>query len=193
MKLSNTGHTKPSRDYVGRGVFVKASGIVRRIDDLGRIVIPKQIRRQLRMREGAPLEIFIGANGTLVLSKYSPVQQITHMAKDYVGSLFAATNRTAVIVDRDRAVAVAGPDEGELSRHSVGEHMEAQIEQRRPLVVVDGIADWPFPNYVLAPIVAGGDALGAVIVAGTDDAPVGDLELKLADTAANFLARFAEA
>ena len=83
---------------------MKATGIVRRIDDLGRVVIPKEIRRTLRIREGDPLEIFVDRDGEVILKKYSPIGELGDFAQEYSDSLFESTNHVAIITDRDAVV-----------------------------------------------------------------------------------------
>ncbi len=87
---------------------MKATGIVRRIDDLGRVVIPKEIRRTMRIREGEPLEIFVDRDGEVILKKYSPIGELGEFAQEYVDSLAEVTGHIACILDRDVAIAVAG-------------------------------------------------------------------------------------
>ena len=87
---------------------MKATGIVRRIDDLGRVVIPKEIRRTLRIREGDPLEIFVDHDGEVILKKYSPIGELGDFAQEYADSLFEATGHIAIITDRDQIIAIAG-------------------------------------------------------------------------------------
>ena len=87
---------------------MKATGIVRRIDDLGRIVIPKEIRRTLRIRETDPLEIYTENTGEIVLKKYSPVGELSQFARDYAESLAATTGQIICITDREQIVAVSG-------------------------------------------------------------------------------------
>ena len=88
---------------------MKATGIVRRIDDLGRIVIPKEIRRTLRIRESDPLEIFTDREGEIILKKYSPIGEMSTFAKQYAESLAQVSGHTALITDRDQFIAVSGP------------------------------------------------------------------------------------
>ena len=88
---------------------MKATGIVRRIDDLGRVVIPKEIRKTLRIREGDPLEIYVDRTGEVILKKYSPVAELGGFAQEYVDSLFENNGKNAIIVDRDTVIAAAGP------------------------------------------------------------------------------------
>ena len=110
---------------------MRATGIVRRIDDLGRVVIPKEIRRTLRIREGDPLEIYTDRDGEVILKKYSPIGEMSSFAKDYTESLFRSLGHIAVIVDRDQVVAASGvlgtgaPDQGDTP--STGEQIIGQI------------------------------------------------------------------
>lgn len=87
---------------------MKATGIVRRIDDLGRVVIPKEIRRTLRIREGDPLEIFTDREGEIILKKYSPIGELNQFAKQYADSLSQTTGHIVCIADRDQLIAVSG-------------------------------------------------------------------------------------
>ena len=93
---------------------MKATGIVRRIDELGRVVIPKEIRRTLRIREGDPLEIFTDREGEVILKKYSPIGELGDFAKEYAESLHLALGHTALICDKDNIIAVAGTSRREL-------------------------------------------------------------------------------
>ena len=88
--------------------YMKATGIVRRIDDLGRIVIPKEIRRTLRIREADPLEIFTDREGEIILKKYSPIGEMTTFARQYAESLAQVSGHTVLIADRDQFIAAAG-------------------------------------------------------------------------------------
>ena len=93
---------------------MRATGIVRRIDELGRVVIPKEIRRTLRIREGDPLEIYTDRDGEVILKKYSPIGEMSSFAKDYTESLFRSLGHIAVIVDRYQVVAASGLPRKEL-------------------------------------------------------------------------------
>lgn len=168
---------------------MKATGIVRRIDDLGRIVIPKEIRRNLRIREGAPLEIYVDQGGGLILKKYSPLKEMGVISRDYVESLSTKLNAPSFVVDHDSVIAVGGADEGEWLGKETPEGVLKCMEQRRSAVMSGDHAVWTFPNSAVAPIVAEGDSLGAVIVIPSVERENLQLELKLAETAAGFLAR----
>ena len=103
---------------------MKATGIVRRIDDLGRIVIPKEIRRTLRIREGDPLEIYVDREGEVILKKYSPVSELGDFAKEYADSLYEAIGHIILIADRDSIVAVAGSSKKEFLNKPLGNIVE---------------------------------------------------------------------
>lgn len=182
---------------------MKATGIVRRIDDLGRVVIPKEIRRTLRIREGDPLEIFVDRDGEVILKKYSPIGELGDFAKEYADSLYEAIGHTALIADRDAVIAVAGAPKKEFLNKAVGSLVERVMEDRKTLVVNkpgdnktrgsligDDDADNPFTAFVVSPIVSGGDPIGAVIICSREpDAQMTETEIKLAETAAGFLAK----
>lgn len=180
---------------------MKATGIVRRIDDLGRVVIPKEIRRTLRIREGDPLEIFVDREGEVILKKYSPIGELGEFAQEYADSLFETTGHVAIITDRDAVVAVAGAAKKQWMDKPVPPAIERVMEGRkpvllprpgesRPVVEAEDEERWEFISMVVAPIIAEGDPIGAVVL-GTKEGEhrMGDLELKLAETAAGFLAK----
>ena len=185
----------------GGQLKVKATGIVRRIDDLGRVVIPKEIRRTLRIREGDPLEIFVDREGEVILKKYSPIGELGDFAQEYADSLHETTNHIALISDRDAVVAVAGAPKKQWLDKPVPSIVEKAMESRRsvllpkpgepaPALEEDDDQIWAFTSQVIAPIVAEGDPIGAVILGTRDpDKKMGELELKLVETAAGFLAK----
>src|SRR5699024_9566975 len=109
---------------------MKATGIVRRIDDLGRVVIPKEIRRTLRIREGDPLEIFTDREGEVILKKYSPIGELNEFASEYCESLYEATNHTVVITDRDTIIAISGGSKKDYLEKKVSPDMEKIMESR---------------------------------------------------------------
>lgn len=178
---------------------MKATGIVRRIDDLGRVVIPKEIRRTLRIREGDPLEIFVDHDGEVILKKYSPIGELGEFAQEYADSLFEATNHIAIITDRDQIIAIAGASKKDFLGKSIGAAAEKVMEERKAVNVGDtaihslfrgnndsGI-EKTFTAQVMAPIIAEGDPIGTVIIATKEsNIKMSDLELKLAETAASF-------
>lgn len=176
---------------------MKATGIVRRIDDLGRVVIPKEIRRTLRIREGDPLEIFVDRDGEVILKKYSPIGELGDFAKEYADSLYESTNHITLISDRDTVIAVSGASKKEFMDKAIGEIVENAMEERRTSlqttageyeIIRDNEEN--YASYVIAPIIASGDPIGSVILLTKEDqAKMGDLEVKLVETAAGFLAK----
>jgi len=183
--------------------FMKATGIVRRIDDLGRVVIPKEIRRTLRIREGDPLEIFVDREGEVILKKYSPIRELGEFAKEYADSLFEATGHITCISDRDTIIAVAGASKKEYLNKAVGSAIEQAMEERKTIHI--GIAGDPalcnspdneeddkckHTSEVIAPIISQGDPIGAVMLMSKEpNMKMGELEIKLVETAAGFLAK----
>lgn len=181
---------------------MKATGIVRRIDDLGRVVIPKEIRRTLRIREGDPLEIFVDRDGEVILKKYSPIGELGDFAKEYADSLAEAVGHIALIADRDVIIAVAGGPKKEFLNKQVGALIERSMEERKSLLwpkgqeklqgalIGDEEEETRFSSLVVAPINAEGDPIGAVILCSKEpDVRMAELELKLAETAAGFLGK----
>jgi len=175
---------------------MKATGIVRRIDDLGRVVIPKEIRRTLRIREGDPLEIFVDRDGEVILKKYSSIGELGDFAKEFADSLYENLNHMTLISDRDSIIAVAGVSKKDYMDKSIGEVVESSMENRKTIqevnpgevsIVRDAVEK--VSSYVIAPIIAGGDPIGSVILIGKDDVKMGALEVKMVETAASFLAK----
>lgn len=176
---------------------MKATGIVRRIDDLGRVVIPKEIRRTLRIREGDPLEIFVDRDGEVILKKYSPIGELGDFAKEYAESLSESTSHTAIISDRDTIIAVAGASKKEYMDKPIGSLLENCMENRKIQlepqsgsfeILRDGAET--FSSLAIAPIVAGGDPIGTVLLLSKEDnVSMGEMESKMVETAAGFLAK----
>ncbi len=183
---------------------MKATGIVRRIDDLGRVVIPKEIRRTLRIREGDPLEIFVDRDGEVILKKYSPIGELGEFAKEYADSLHEAIGHIACIADRDAIIAVAGAPKKEFLNKPLGSAVEKVMEERKTVLInhpgehahckgciTDGDeATCKFSSEVIAPIISQGDPIGAVILLSKEpNSQMSEMELKLVETAATFLAK----
>ena len=179
---------------------MKATGIVRRIDDLGRVVIPKEIRRTMRIREGEPLEIFVDRDGEVILKKYSPIGELGEFAQEYVDSLAEVTGHIACVLDRDAIVAVTGAKKNKFIDKPIGPAAEEVMESREVKVInepgkglfCEGVYgdDMQFSAQVLVPIISMGDPIGVVVLASQDEGvSMSDLEIKLADTAAGFLAK----
>ncbi|WP_139492590.1 stage V sporulation protein T [Brevibacillus dissolubilis] len=175
---------------------MKATGIVRRIDDLGRVVIPKEIRRTLRIREGDPLEIFVDRDGEVILKKYSPIGELADFAKEYADSLYESLNHTVIITDRDTVIAVSGASKKEYMEKPIGSLVEKTLEERKTRLEknagqyeITRDNSEQYSSFVIAPIVAGGDPIGGVILVNKNEVKMGELETKMAETAAGFLAK----
>lgn len=178
---------------------MKATGIVRRIDDLGRVVIPKEIRRTMRIREGAPLEIYTTKEGEVIFKKYSQMSSIGDFAVELCDSLSKAAGGLALVTDRDTVIAVAGAPKRELGDKRVSNQLEDIMEARRvyqckegeaPLPVVEDNNKYGFTTA--APILAEGDVLGCVILSGDGSKASTETEYKLAEAAAGFLGKHME-
>ena len=177
---------------------MKATGIVRRIDDLGRVVIPKEIRRTLRIREGDPLEIFTDREGEIILKKYSPIGELANFAREYGETLHLISGHTVLIVDRDQIISVSGGSKKEFLERRVSETLEKALNQRNIFYAskhdssfISILANDDDPSYayeLVAPIMAEGDVIGAVILVSENRA-MGEVENKLIACASNFLGK----
>ncbi|PPA68541.1 stage V sporulation protein T [Jeotgalibacillus proteolyticus] len=174
---------------------MKATGIVRRIDDLGRVVIPKEIRRTLRIREGDPLEIFVDREGEVILKKYSPINELGSFAKEYAEALQDSLGHPVLICDRDNVIAIAGVSKKEYLNRRIGSGVEEIMaarksilsEKQTSLAVIEHQDD-EAASYAISPIVSSGDPIGAVIIFSKDQA-LSEVEMKSCETAASFLGR----
>ncbi len=179
---------------------MKATGIVRRIDDLGRVVIPKEIRRTMRIREGDPLEIYTDREGEVIFKKYSPIGELSNFASQYADTLHKTGQIAVVICDRDAVIASAGVPRKEYADKKLSDEFESVIEKRsfyhwqdngEKFRAIDDDTD----HYVRCamPIVADGDIIGAVASLAQFDSDAiavsHDVESKLIQTAASFLGK----
>ncbi len=185
---------------------MKATGIVRRIDDLGRVVIPKEIRRTMRIREGDPLEIYTDRDGEVIFKKYSPMGELAGFAYQLCETMHKTTGYPTAIADRDTLIAAAGPARRELTDRHISADVERICEGRqiyqgrageKAVPVAECEAGSPLEKYraaIVAPVVTEGDVSGCVVFVATDGMPdTGDTEYKLAQTIAGFLSRQMEA
>ena len=178
---------------------MKATGIVRRIDDLGRVVIPKEIRRTLRLREGTPLEIFTDREGEIIFKKYSPMAELGTFAAQYADALAAGSGHMVCITDRDQVLAVSGGMKKEVRQKGISEDRSRLLSRRETLTASRGDARFiPIlaeenPEYLsetIVPILCEGDVIGSVILAGREEkSRMGETEKKLAATASGFLGK----
>lgn len=177
---------------------MKATGIVRRIDDLGRIVVPKEIRRTLRIREGDPLEIYTDHEGEIILKKYSPIGELGVFAQTYVESMASLLAKTVCITDRDQIVAAAGPNKKELLGKEIKPDVEEMIHAREMITAKSSdkkyikIADCgvDFTAQAGVTIICEGDAIGSVFLLEKEEKKEFDEnDLKIISVAADFLGR----
>ena len=174
---------------------MKATGIVRRIDDLGRVVIPKEIRRTLRIKEGTPLEIFTDKEGEVILKKYSPIGELSVFAKEYAESLAQTTGMIACITDHDQVVAASGQGSRELMGKAISKELDRVITEsyhtgeRKILPLVENQKE-SSSELIVQPIICSGDAIGSVALVGKSAGErFGNSEQMLVKTAAGFLGR----
>ena len=178
---------------------MKATGIVRRIDDLGRVVIPKEIRRTLRIREGDPLEIFTDREGEIILKKYSPIGEMGNFADQYAESMAQTTGYLVCITDTDQVIAAAGPGRKEFQEQLITRQFAEVIGRREQFLTTSSerkftpLVSGQNPELkwqVVSPVICAGDAIGAVVIFSKDGRKrVGETEQKLASCAAGFLGR----
>ena len=175
---------------------MKATGIVRRIDDLGRVVIPKEIRRTMRIREGDPLEIYTDKEGGVIFRKYSPMGDLGEFASKYAESLYKTSGKPVCITDTDSIIATAGAPKKELIEKPLSNDMERIMQEKTSFICTDGkklkLTDMSdkYTLGVVSPIIAEGDAIGNVVIMNeNDNTDITDVEVKLAGAASMFLGK----
>ncbi len=171
---------------------MKATGIVRRIDDLGRVVIPKEIRRTMRIREGDPLEIYTETDGSVVFRKYSPVGELSRVSAEYAEAINRTSGIPIAICDRDSVVAVSGVPRKDYIEKPISNGLSGVLSTRRSysresnsaqikLTEQEGVV-----NY-LSPIVSEGNVIGAVMSLKQEGKSLDGSEKKLVDAGAYFI------
>lgn len=188
-----------NRHYLAekRRQYMKATGIVRRIDDLGRVVIPKEIRKTMRIREGQAMEIFTGREGDIVLKKYSPIEEMAEDAAEYAKALSSVCGHLVCVSDQEQIVAASGPDQKNYLGKSISPELEDLLANRQSIDAppdsrssIPLLQDQSRPSVheIVVPILSSGDVLGAVILIGKNDTvKMGEAEKMLAKVAALFL------
>ncbi len=180
---------------------MKATGVVRRIDDLGRVVIPKEIRKTLRIKEGDPLEIFTDKEGEVILKKYSPIGELSEFATEYAETLAKTTGHIACITDKDTVIAVSGGSKKEFLEQSISDELEKILEDKEnytskenndlsvPITKNDN-KERRFNSQVVYPIISDGDVIGSVILLSKDTGTkMTEVEQKVVQSAASFLGK----
>lgn len=178
---------------------MKATGIVRRIDDLGRIVVPKEIRRTLRIREGDPLEIFTDREGEIILKKYSPIGELGQFAGEYSESLAQTTGHLVLITDCDHVIAASGNGKREFEGKPISSQLEDAISARKNFLASREESTFirltaedrgDYKQQAISTIICEGDAIGAVVLCSKDEKEkMTETESKLVAAAAGFLGR----
>ena len=160
---------------------MKATGIVRKIDDLGRVVIPKEIRRVLRIRENDSLEIYTSDGGKVILKKYSPVLELGQFAGEYAETASHITNSTVIITDTDHIIAVSGGRKKDLMGKAIDHELDKIIQSKNKFVS---------NHKIIIPIVSHGDPIGSItFIAKDEHRPLGEIEMAAAEIGASFLAK----
>ena len=159
---------------------MKATGIVRRIDDLGRVVVPKEIRRILRIREGDPLEIFTNNDGEIILKKYSPVGEMRQIATEFAETAASILGGTVAVSDTDSFIASAGKQKKQYTSERIDAELDHVIQSKGKFVT---------DRKLIIPILAQGDAIGSITVLPDESKTLSETEIKAAQIGAEFIAK----
>ncbi|MGL5713116.1 MAG: stage V sporulation T C-terminal domain-containing protein [Paraclostridium sp.] len=176
---------------------MRATGIVRRIDDLGRVVIPKEIRKTLRIREGDPLEIFTAKDGEVILKKYSPIGELNEFSQEYAETLGETLGHGVAVTDLDSIIAVSKLPKKDYKEKSISKELEQLIENRTINYVKDNkrVAlhkddSMEYASQIIMPIVsASGDCIGSICMVAKEGSTLNESDEKLLKVAANFLGK----
>lgn len=177
---------------------MKATGIVRRIDDLGRVVVPKEIRKTLKIREGDPVEIFTDNQGQIILKKYSPIGEMGDFARAYAEAMSQIAGHKVIVTDREKIIAVAGGVKKEYQGRNISRELEQVMENRTAvnsaktgkIVSVAEGEEEPAAQQIIYPILCESDVVGAVVMFGKEKGKeLSETENKIAGVAAAFLGR----
>ncbi len=177
---------------------MKATGIVRKIDDLGRIVIPKEIRRTMKIREGDPLEIFTEKDGTVLFRKYSQLGEISNFSDHYADAINSSTGLATAITDRDTIISVSGIPKKEVVGREISEELSEILDDRMTYGYIDGDEETiplidnteKYKISIACPIVCQGEAVGSVVLFFDDNVKkLGEIEEKVAQTSASVLGK----
>ena len=175
---------------------MKATGVVRRIDDLGRVVIPKEIRKSMKIKDGESVEIYLDSDN-IVLKKYCPMEGLPKFYKEYVDSIYSEIGSNVFIVDRDKVVAVSGDFKKKYLDKTISSELDEIIQNRTvnysedfdDISIAEGL--YEYGSYVISPIICNGDAIGAVIILSTDKG-IDEFIIKIGSIAAKFLGKYIE-
>ncbi len=176
---------------------MKATGVVRKLDNLGRIVIPKEIRKTLRIRDGEPLEIFTGRDGEVILKKYSPVEELGEYAKQYAEALYQTIGNSVLITDTDNVIAASGTGRKEAMGKGITTGLSKILEARQQVLIIKNEKGYVEPyqemtleieGSLVTPIIHDGDVVGSILILQKEGkCKLGELEQKLALVGAHYL------
>jgi len=178
------------------GFILKATGVVRRIDDLGRIVIPKEIRRNLRIREGDPLEVFVDNKGGVILKKYSQISDLLEIAEIYASSIKKHLKCDAIITDRDQVIACEGEIKNDYLNKDISKFLQDTLQNRKSIVeknlkqvkIVEEVQ--VKKSHCITPIIANGDVIGSVII--LKDTNITDNDVNVCSMTTSFFSKYLE-
>lgn len=159
---------------------MKATGIVRRIDDLGRVVVPKEIRRILRIREGDPLEIYTTADGEIILKKYSPIGDMSQIAAEFAETASSILGGTVAVSDTDAFIAASGKEKKQFGKEKIDPELDHIIQSKDK---------FQSDQKLIIPIVSQGDAIGSITILAAESKALGEAERKAAEIGADFIAK----
>ncbi len=176
---------------------MRATGIVRRIDDLGRVVIPKEIRKTLRIREGDPLEIFTAKDGEVILKKYSPIGEMTEFSQEYAETLGETLGHGIVVTDLDSIIATAKLPKKDYKEKSISDELEQLIESRETkhfkdskLISLHKDDPMEYVSQIIIPIVSSsGDCIGSITMVSKESEALSEADERILKIASNFLGK----
>lgn len=176
---------------------MRATGIVRRIDDLGRVVIPKEIRKTLRIREGDPLEIFTAKDGEVILKKYSPIGELNEFSQEYVDTLGETIGQGVVVTDLDSIIAIAKMSKKDYKEKNISDELESLIESREAkslsdnkLIPLNKDDPMEYTSQIIIPIISiSGDCIGSIALLAKEEDVLNEGDEKILKIAANFLGK----
>ena len=175
---------------------MKSTGVIRRIDDLGRIVIPKEIRKNLRMKEGDNLEIYINSED-LILKKYSHLKKISDIAQELSDTISTYLDKTVLVTDTDSVIAMTGKNKRKYINKNLSKYLIQCIQRRQTFIeivtkkieFVEGEVE--NCNYLLSTIIANSEVVGSIVIFSNEEKLVEE-EFKIANIAASFIAKYLE-
>ena len=174
---------------------MKATGIIRRIDELGRIVIPKEIRKNLRIKVGESLEIFVDSDENIVLKKFSVMNKITDLSQELTDAIYSFVKHNVIITDNNTVLAASGKIKKEYLNQPISASVEESINRResmfqnhfKEIEIIEGKEITC--SYVNKSILADGEAVGMIIIFSTDQKML-DVDMTIAEIVSSFMTKY---